>query len=585
MFNKKYQKYFTKNYKLNLSYNGLINQSELFQILNDESIENNYKLNQADRKLFNPFLDLIGNIKNVKELLESKGINIFEFFYLNKYKIHNILYDGDNTIFLESNLMKNFSDYYYLYLLIKAQPEIINYKYDYELIKATYDMLNSTESIIKKIIYAKMLLCFISNYEEGLEETNRFEEEIKTIKDHCIKCITNNKYILEKYKIDLNLDNIENNNISIIDIYYNIIITLIKNNQLNGSSETINILNELDIKDLRLDKQLFDGLKEALDKIYLSKYEITNYDDFFDESKLMFYCILFEYILKSSDYIFHIPFLFDTRNKIIEIIKENHRLLLSDLKKKKSERSVTNLLKVLGYFVEKDYYLEKKLKVQKQDEKVDLNLSKNNSNQKISISSGMSSIEVDSQSSSSYGNNSQSQSYKGFEASSFLNKSDQKSAGFYSQSEQKQKEEKYDKVNLIFSDSEFKIKVRYDKSSKELNIKYISIIYKDEEGKDITITEDDVKKKKNNTNDYYSKFVQYLEQIETELKNKYKKEEEINITLKFKKQNSGNDNYNIRCDLLIDKSQNDEKEFKDEDLFNNTNLSGVSCMLEAILGD
>ena len=585
MFNKKYQKYFTKNYKLNLSYNGLINQSELFQILNDESIENNYKLNQADRKLFNPFLDLIGNIKNVKELLESKGINIFEFFYLNKYKIHKILYDDDNSIFLESNLMKNFSDYYYLYLLIKAQPEIINYKYDYELIKATYDMLNSTESIIKKIIYAKMLLCFISNYEEGLEETNRFEEEIKTIKDHCIKCITNNKYILEKYKIDLNLDNIENNNISIIDIYYNIIITLIKNNQLNGSSETINILNELDIKDLRLDKQLFDGLKEALDKIYLSKYEITNYDDFFDESKLMFYCILFEYILKSSDYIFHIPFLFDTRSKIIEIIKENHRLLLSDLKKKKSERSVTNLLKVLGYFVEKDYYLEKKLKVQKQDEKVDLNLSKNNSNQKISISSGMSSIEVDSQSSSSYGNNSQSQSYKGFEASSFLNKSDQKSAGFYSQSEQKQKEEKYDKVNLIFSDSEFKIKVRYDKSSKELNIKYISIIYKDEEGKDITITEDDVKKKKNNTNDYYSKFVQYLEQIETELKNKYKKEEEINITLKFKKQNSGNDNYNIRCDLLIDKSQNDEKEFKDEDLFNNTNLSGVSCMLEAILGD
>lgn len=585
MFNKKYQKYFTKNYKLNLSYNGLINQSELFQILNDESIENNYKLNQADRKLFNPFLDLIGNYKNVKELLESEGINIFEFFYLNKYKIHKILYDDDNSIFLESNLMKNFSDYYYLYLLIKAQPEIINYKYDYELIKATYDMLNSTESIIKKIIYAKMLLCFISNYEEGLEETNRFEEEIKTIKDHCIKCITNNKYILEKYKIDLNLDNIENNNISIIDIYYNIIITLIKNNQLNGSSETINILNELDIKDLRLDKQLFDGLKEALDKIYLSKYEITNYDDFFDESKLMFYCILFEYILKSSDYIFHIPFLFDTRSKIIEIIKENHRLLLSDLKKKKSERSVTNLLKVLGYFVEKDYYLEKKLKVQKQDEKVDLNLSKNNSNQKISISSGMSSIEVDSQSSSSYGNNSQSQSYKGFEASSFLNKSDQKSAGFYSQSEQKQKEEKYDKVNLIFSDSEFKIKVRYDKSSKELNIKYISIIYKDEEGKDITITEDDVKKKKNNTNDYYSKFVQYLEQIETELKNKYKKEEEINITLKFKKQNSGNDNYNIRCDLLIDKSQNDEKEFKDEDLFNNTNLSGVSCMLEAILGD
>ena len=94
-----------------------------------------------------------------------------------------------------------------------------------------------------------------------------------------------------------------------------------------------------------------------------------------------------------------------------------------------------------------------------------------------------------------------------------------------------------------------------------------------------------LKKKKNNTNDYYFKFVQYLEQIETELKNKYKKEEEINITLKFKKQNSGNDNYNIRCDLFIDKSQNNETEFKDEDLFNNTNLSGVSCMLEAILGD
>ena len=586
MFDRLYKKYFINNNKLDLSYNGLMNQNEIYEILNDENIIKNNDLIKSERKILNPFLYLFENYDNIRELLKTTYINIFEFIYLNKYKIHKILYVADSNIFVDFSLVKEFSDYYYLYLLIKEQPEMINYKYDFQLIKGANGMLISAESWIQKIICAIMLLTFIYNYEDGMDVESKYEKDISNLKNECRVVINENKKYLEKYKINLDIDNIVDNDVSIIDIYCDIFITLINNKKLDASDETLNLLKEMKIKELRLNKQLFNVLKEVLDEKNLSNYEITDYEDFFDGKKIIFYFILFEYILKSSDYIFHIPFLLKTRNKIIEIIKGNHHLLISDLKKNKNDSSIDRLQRVLEYFIETDYYLQKKIKNQKPNKEALNNSNLDNSINRGSYISNISPYyNKDEQSSYSAFNSSQeNSSYKFFDASSYKQRSEQKSFGYYYQSDPNQLEENKEKANLIFSDSIFKLKVQYNKNKNEVIINYMNISFKNEKNNDEIIYIEQVKEKRN-INDDYSKFVDYIELVENELKNRYKIEEETEITLTFKRINVSNDYYNIRCDLMTNNSKTSEKEFLDEDLFGNNNYSGLSCMVDAILGE
>ena len=586
MFDRLYKKYFINNNKLDLSYNGLMNQNEIYEILNDGNIIKNNDLIESERKILNPFLYLFENYDNIRELLKTTYTNIFEFIYLNKYKIHKILYVADSNIFVDFSLVKEFSDYYYLYLLIKEQPEMINYKYDFQLIKGANGMLISAESWIQKIICAIILLTFIYNYEDGMDVESKYEKDISNLKNECRVVINENKKYLEKYKINLDIDNIVDNDVSIIDIYCDIFITLINNKKLDASDETLNLLKEMKIKELRLNKQLFNVLKEVLDEKNLSNYEITDYEDFFDGKKIIFYFILFEYILKSSDYIFHIPFLLKTRNKIIEIIKGNHHLLISDLKKNKNDSSIDRLQRVLEYFIETDYYLQKKIKNQKPNKEALNNSNLDNSINRGSYISNISPYNnKDEQISYSAFNSSQENiSYQAFDASSYKQRSEQKSFGYYYQSDPNQLEENKEKANLIFSDSIFKLKVQYNKNKNEVIINYMNISFKNEKNNDEIIYIEQVKEKRN-INDDYSKFVDYIELVENELKNRYKIEEETEITLTFKRINVSNDYYNIRCDLMTNNSKTSEKEFLDEDLFGNINYSGLSCMVDAILGE
>ena len=161
---------------------------------------------------------------------------------------------------------------------------------------------------------------------------------------------------------------------------------MIINNKLNESEETINLLKEIEIKNIRLDKHLFDSLSEVLIDNYISRYEILNYDDLFNEEKISFYFVLFEYILKSSDYVFHIPFLLKMRNNIKEIIRNNPGDFSFDIKNE-NNKFKNNILKiVLGYFIELDYYSQKGINMKrskdrkKQIDSEDLKIKANVSN-------------------------------------------------------------------------------------------------------------------------------------------------------------------------------------------------------------
>ena len=74
MQEKTYIKHFKDNYRLDLAYNALINQNEIFENINDEEISNNYEKEKEDRKLLNPIFELIGSYDNLVKILKSKDL-------------------------------------------------------------------------------------------------------------------------------------------------------------------------------------------------------------------------------------------------------------------------------------------------------------------------------------------------------------------------------------------------------------------------------------------------------------------------------------------------------------------------------
>ena len=303
---------FKNNTKVFLSYKGLMNQSEIFDIVNEDKNEQNI--------ITNPFYKLIENYESIKLIIGSKIENIMEYLYLNRKQIHQILYNEDAIIYINNDIITKFEDYYYLYSLIRCEEDLINYTYDITLINNLDKILKKTGAGIKKIILAKILLQLINNY----IYFDDAEENYVELTNQCINLINTEKNNLERYNIYKDLNQLNFSELKIDEIYCEIIVSLIKNNKLDDSNDTIDLLNELNIINLRLNKTIFNGLLKVLKKDNLKSYLISSYDDLFIKDKLIFYYILFKYILKSSDYVFHISFLFETREEeIIKIINEH----------------------------------------------------------------------------------------------------------------------------------------------------------------------------------------------------------------------------------------------------------------------
>ena len=80
---------------------------------------------------------------------------MLEYLYLNRHKIHKILYDFDSTITINEEMLKEYTDYYYLYYLIKYQSVLINFKYNFQIVQDAYDKQIISKGIIKRIIMSK----------------------------------------------------------------------------------------------------------------------------------------------------------------------------------------------------------------------------------------------------------------------------------------------------------------------------------------------------------------------------------------------------------------------------------------------
>ena len=563
----KYGKYIENNTKLNLSYNGLMVLNEIYEIFNEDELKND-----NNKKIINPFYELINNKDNIASILKGRDLNVLEYLYLNRHKIHQILYDSDSTITINEEMLKEYTDYYYLYCLIKYQSVLINFKYNFQIVQDAYDKQIISKGIIKRIIMSKIVITIIDNFLEE-EEDNEIIDKCTNIKTKCIEYINNNKQELNKYQKELDLDNLEKSDVFIEDIYSDIIYTLIINNKLNQSEE---ILNELEIKKIRLNKSIFDSINNAFSEENINNYEISEYNDFFKLDKINFYFILFEYILKCSDYIIYIPFLSKIKEKILQKVKENLDDLYNyfEFNRKKNDNSITKLKQVLNYFIELNYYLEKAKAEKKQNAKP-LQIESNNS----SMTNSQMSYNQSEYSSSMYNS-----SKYGFENSSFKNRNNNNLNSYsnYEISEKSISELKKDKAFNILSDSNFVVMLEYKQGRNYANIEYKKISYKDESNNTCELTLEELKNIVSEDSELNSKFGQFiilLDKIESELISQYKRNKKTEINLHFKMENYNNYYinvlYNINDDDII------EKEFIDENILDN-NFTGLTYMINEL---
>lgn len=540
MSGKIYTKYFENNIKLNLSYNGLINQSEFFSIIKND--DNN---NEKNKPIIIPFCELIGSYQDIENILLNKEINIIEYIYLNKERINQILYDEETNIKIEQNYLVKFSDYIYLYYILAESRDVVNYIFEIELIDAFNDILLATKSKIKMIILSKLEIFFIDYYFEQKDDENT--KKYEDMKNKCKQIINVNINYLKEDIADLNIDNLLSDDIE--NIYTEIIKSLIINGKLNDSDKTIKLLDDLEIKHIRLNKKFYDNLSKILIEKNLNKYKISDIDDISDENKMNFYRILFEYILKSSDYIFYNSFLLETRKKIIEIINDKPNQFYSMAKNNKNKEA-------LSYLIEFEYYKERAKSLR-------VNITTDNGDD-------ISSIKYESISSYSLfgGASSEKEKTDGRSAYELINDNEINAISY-----------------KILSNSTFLISAEYSKEKKETIITYKKIFYRRKEyneNKDITINE--VKNQNPQDKDlniYYNKFLQYLQEVENEIKYHYTNEKEIEITMKF----SMNKKYNLTCEFQINDNNLDEKDFTESDLLNKTNHEALNIMAQNISGD
>ena len=563
----KYGKYIENNTKLNLSYNGLMVLNEIYEIFNEDELKND-----NNKKIINPFYELINNKDNITSILKGRDLNVLEYLYLNRHKIHQILYDSDSTITINEEMLKEYTDYYYLYYLINYQSVLINFKYNFQIVQDAYDKQIISKGIIKRIIMSKIVITIIDNFLEE-EEDNEIIDKCTNIKTKCIEYINNNKQELNKYQKDLDLDNLEKSDVFIEDIYSDIIYYLIINNKLNQSEE---ILNELEIKKIRLNKSIFDSINNAFSEENINNYEISEYNDFFNQDKINFYFILFGYILKCSDYIIYIPFLSKIKEKILQKVKENLDDLYNyfEFNRKKNDNSITKLKQVLNYFIELNYYLEK-AKAEKKQIAKPLQIESNNS----SMTNSQMSYNQSEYSSSMYNS-----SNYGFENSSFKNRNNNNLNSYsnYEISEKSISELKKDKAFNILSDSNFVVMLEYKQGRNKANIEYKKISYKDESNNICELTLEELKNIVSEDSELNSKFGQFiilLDKIESELISQYKRNKKTEINLHFKMENYNN--YYINVLYNINDDDINEKEFIDENILDN-NFTGLTYMINEL---
>ena len=175
-----------------------------------------------------------------------------------------------------------------------------------------------------------------------------------------------------------------------------------------------------------------------------------------------------------------------------------------------------------------------------------------------------------------------------FTHSSVLNRSDPNSLGHYEVGNVFSKTNNIEEESAykIMNNSVFYMNFEYDRYKREVEIKYSKIAYfeNNNEEKLISSIKDikEIRAEDISLNLNYLKFIKFLNVVESEIKEKYRKNNIIEIELQFNLEHPEKDIYKLRCYYTIKNIKLKETIFKDEDILNNEDFNGLYCMLETL---
>jgi len=346
--------YFNKSLskKLNLAY---------YTILKNDII--NTDINQL-----NPFTKIIFNFKEIENLLEIKDQKIIKIFYFNRNRVHDILFEDEEIIninYIEEK--KTLSFYFYLDFLIKDNP-LLNYTYSFNIIKQINDLQkNNNSCVFEQIIISKIIIDLINDYKQNNNDLDEIESKYKVkineIENKNRDLINKNINIFESNeKIRFEIDDKALLSKKIDMIYIDILISLIKEKKFEDYEYILNIVNQLDLTNINITKDMFDVLSNFLNSENNIKcYKIENIQDLKNEKIINFYYILFKYILKNSIYIYNNNFLYKMKKKVIKLKPEKIIYELTNLKTDEISNVKFNkdrIKYVINTFLDSGYYYE-----------------------------------------------------------------------------------------------------------------------------------------------------------------------------------------------------------------------------------
>jgi hypothetical protein len=269
-----------------------------------------------------PIHNLLSNWKEIKEITKNMNGDIFKFFYFNKKKVHDILYNEDKNYSIDENKTISYSELFYLSLLLEDIPETINYTFSINYIKAVNEIRKDIKiKKLKRILLSKILLLLINNFKgEDEYDEDEYGEVINMIEKENIEYIEKNIDIFEtEFNLQYNYSDIISKKIDYI--YMEIIISLIENDKFTDYDFCWDIIEQLELDKINITNTIFQGLSNAINKENENAYIINNINDLMNEKTLNFYYILIKYMFKkNSFYIYQINFLVKNIYNLINLI-------------------------------------------------------------------------------------------------------------------------------------------------------------------------------------------------------------------------------------------------------------------------
>ena len=136
----------------------------------------------------------------------------------------------------------------------------------------------------------------------------------------------------------------------------------------------------------------------------------------------------------------------------------------------------------------------------------------------------------------------------------------------------------------FLSSSNIILTFKYEKEKNETIINYKKISYNDKDGFEKEITFEELKRFSSedyNMNFYFKMFIEYLEEVEKEIKDKYKEEKETEIFMEIKMHNF--ELFDFFCTFFINDRRYDDNTFTEENFLNDSHHEALYCMVEALV--